>query len=127
MSKNSSSDKPVTKNEATAILKAYPTKSDLNQALKSYATKSDLKKTVKGSERVLRIEILKVEERVGNIEEGQKRMETTLNKISNQLDGFVGRVDDLTNDNEIGTAQIHELRETARNHESRISKLESAN
>ena len=46
------------------------------------ATKSDVNKIVKQSEKVLRQEILRVGERVENIEEGQKRMETTLNKIS---------------------------------------------
>lgn len=76
MAKKSSPTKPVTKIE-------------LDAALKKVATKLELKKT----EKVLRVEILKVEEQAENIEEGQKRMEVTLNKISNQLDGFVGRVD----------------------------------
>lgn len=98
------------------------------------ATKSDVNKTVKGSERILRAEIIRVEERVENLEDGQKRLEekvdkmgSTIDKISNQLDGFVGRVDDLTNNNEIGTDQIHELRKTAKDHEKRIAKLESPN
>src|SRR3989344_7973673 len=98
-----------------------------NKSINNPATIADVNKAVKGTEKVLITEILRVEERVENLEEGQKRMETTLNKISNQLDGFVGRVDDLTNDNEIGTDQIHELRETAKDHEKRIAKLESPN
>lgn len=105
-------------------------KTGLDTALNKYATKSDLKKT----ERILRAEILKVEEKVENVEDGLKRVEekvdkmgTTIEKISNQLDGFVGRVDDLTNDNEIGTDQIHDLREDMKEHEKRIAKLESAN
>lgn len=113
-------------NKATSN-NALVTKSDLDTALKNYATKSDLNKTVKSTERVLRAEILRVEERVENVEESQKRTEVILNKISNQLDGFVGRVDDLTNDNEIGTDQIHELRKTAKDHEKRITKLETPN
>ncbi len=110
------------------------TKTDLDTALKKYPTKSDLNKT----ERVLRVEILKVEARVENVEDGLKRVEkklgdkidgidVKLDRIATQLDGFVGRVDDLTNDNEIGADQVHELRETAKNHEKRIAKLESQN
>src|SRR3990167_3418342 len=90
-----------------------------NKSINNPATIDDVNKAVKGSEKVLGTEILRVEERVENLEEGQKRLEgkvdkmgSTIEKISNQLDGFVGRVDDLTNDNEIGTDQIHELRET---------------
>ena len=101
-------------------------------SVSDHATKADLNKAVKGSERILRAEILRVEERVENIEEGLKRFEekvdkigTTIEKISNQLDGFVGRVDDLTNDNEIGTDQINRLREDVKDHEGRITKLES--
>lgn len=107
------------------------TKTDLDTALKKYATKADLNKAVKGSERVLRTEILRVEERLERVEERLTNkmdgVEVKLDKISNQLDGFVGRVDDLTNDNEIGADQIHELRETTKNHEGRIAKLESVN
>ncbi|OGH17223.1 MAG: hypothetical protein A3C30_01265 [Candidatus Levybacteria bacterium RIFCSPHIGHO2_02_FULL_40_18] len=105
-----------------------------NKSINNPATIADVNKAVKGSEKVLGTEILRVEERVENLEEGQKRLEgkvdkmgSTIEKISNQLDGFVGRVDDLTNDNEIGTDQIHELRETAKDHEKRIAKLESPN
>lgn len=94
--------------------------------------KGDLKLTkwdimdIKKTQSSLRVEILKVKERVGDISDSQKRSETTLNKISNQLDGFVGRVDDLTTDNVVGTNQIHELRDEAKDHEKRISKLESS-
>jgi len=100
------------------------------------ATKVDLNKAVKNSGRILRAEILRVEEKVENVEEGLKRiedkltgkmdgLEAKLDKISDQLDGFVGRVDDLTNDNEIGTDQIHRLHEDVKDHEKRIIKLES--
>lgn len=112
------------------------------------ATKLDitaLNVELKKTERVLRNEILRVEERVENVEDGMKRLEgkvdgiekrlgdkidgieVKLDRIANQLDGFVGRVDDLTNDNEIGTDQIHLLRETSKDHEKRIAKLESVN
>jgi uncharacterized coiled-coil protein SlyX len=112
------------------------TKSVLESALAKYATKSDLKKTVKDSERILRAEILRVEERLENVEDRLTnkidsveakvdKMGATIEKISIQLDGFVGRVDDLTNDNIIGTDQIHELRRSSKDHEKRIAKLES--
>lgn len=95
------------------------TRADIDRLEKS--TKKDiqgLKSDIKKTEKNLRIEILKVEERVENIEESQKRTEATLNKISIQLDGFVGVVDDLRTDNIVGANQI-------RDHEKRISKLES--
>jgi TolA-binding protein len=98
-----------------------------NKIVSSPATIADVNKAVKSTEKVLRVEILRVEERAENLEEGQKEMKVMLNKISNQLDGFVGRVDDLTNDNEIGTEQIHELKDITKDHEKRITKLESSN
>ena len=106
------------------------------------ATKADVNKTVKSSEKVLRAEILRVEERLERVEgrlgnriDGTEKklgdkidgVEVKLDKISNQLDGFVGRVDDLTNENEIGADQIHRLREDVKGHEKRIAKLESPN
>ena len=102
--------------------------------LTDLATKKELKKT----ERNLRVEILKVEERVEILEEKvdgldkkldgvEKKLSDKLNSIANTIDGFVGRVDDLSTDNEVGAAQIHDLRETAKDHEKRIAKLESPN
>lgn len=103
-------------------------------SLDQLATKADLVKEAKGlraefkrTEKNLRQEILRVEERVENLEEGQARIEAKIDGIANTLDGFVGRVDDLTTDNEVGANQIHELREITKNHETRISKLESSN
>lgn len=60
---------------AKKLLDKPATKGDLTNLV----TKIEVKKT----ERILRAEVLRVEEKVENIEEGQKRMETTLNKISN--------------------------------------------
>lgn len=94
----------------------------LERSMRKFSTKTELKRV----EKVVRSEILRVEERVENIEDGQKRMETTLNKISNQLDGFVGKVDNLTVDNEIGANQTHELRKDVDSHEKRIAKIESS-
>ena len=95
--------------------------SAINKLGKSFRT--ELKKL----EKTIRVEMLKIEKRVETLEEGQKRTEGKIDKISNQLDGFVGRVDDLTNDNEIGADQIHRLREDVKDHEKRIAKLESTN
>lgn len=86
------------------------------------AQRSDTKKT----EKSLRAEILRVEERVENLEDGQKRMEATLNKISVQLDGFIGRVDNLTADNQVGAHHTRELRAQVDDHEKRIKHLESS-
>ena len=92
----------------------------LEASLRNEIRKGDnaLRAEMKSGNKAIRQETLKVEERVENLEEGQKRMEKTINKISIQLDGFVGRVDDLTKDNEVGT-------EHYRDHEERISKLET--
>ena len=62
-----------------------------------------LRAEMKSGYKAIRQEALKVEERVENLEEGQKRMEKTINKISIQLDGFVGNVGKLTEENVIGT------------------------
>ncbi|GEM_PF-3086143 len=48
-----------------------------------------------------------------------------LDKLQNTLDGFVGRVDDLTIENQVGTNQITELGEQVEGHEGRITRLES--
>jgi len=98
------------------------TREELKNELKKFAIKSELKKVEKN----LRSNILKVEERVENIEDGQKRMEAILNKMSVQLDGFVGTVDDLKTDNQVGSHQINELRLQGENHEKRIKQLESS-
>lgn len=48
-----------------------------------------------------------------------------LDNIANTLDGFVGTVDNLRVENEVGANQIRDLRERADDHETRITKLES--
>ncbi len=75
------------------------------------ATKADLKQ---------------VEEKLeGKINGLEQRIGEKLDKIANTLDGFVGRVDDLTIENEVGANQIKELRDKTNDHEGRITKLES--
>lgn len=113
----------------------------------NYATKSDVNKIVKQSEKVLRQEILKVEEkvenlqdkvgglevRVGGLEEKVERVEERvisiegkIDRIAITLDGFVGRVDDLTTENVIGTNQMRKIKISVENHEKRIKVLESS-
>lgn len=92
--------------------------------LKTFATKTDLKQVEKN----LRGEILRVGERVESLEKGQKRLEkkidgvqetlgAKLDKLQNTLDGFVGTVDELRTENEVGAHQIREL-------DARVTKLE---
>lgn len=92
----------------------------------------ELKALFKRFEKFLKQGILRIEERVENIEdgqkeikEGQKRLETKADNLEITLDGFVGRVDDLTADNEVGTEhyRIHENK--IDDHEKRIAKIET--
>lgn len=102
------------------------TKADIDRL--EQLTRSDIKKlekSTKADSKLLRQDILKVEERVENLEEGQVRIETKIDKIAEMLDGFVGRVDDLTTDNEVGAHQTRELRLQVDNHEKRLQSLES--
>ena len=101
------------------------TKEDV-QILRNDFKKSEksLRAEIKRGDKALRQEILRVEERVENIEEGQKRIETIVNRTANTLDAFLGRLDNLETDNEVGANQISDLRELTDNHETRITKLE---
>lgn len=78
-----------------------------------------LRTEFKRTEKSLRGEILRVEEKVENLEEGQKDIKATLVKLQNTLDGFVGTVDNLRTENEVGAHQTREL-------EKRVTKLESS-
>ena len=92
----------------------------------SLATKKDLNKLAsKVDFKNLRKEVLKIEARVENLEDGQGRIETKLDIIENKLDGFVGTVDNLKKDNEIGTDQYREHDLKITDHESRLTTLES--
>ncbi len=102
------------------------------------ATKADIKglksevgglksevKELKTEFKSFRQEVLKIEERVENLEEGQTRVETILKRMENTLDGFVGRVDNLTTDNEVGTHQARELSLRVDDHEHRLRHVEA--
>ena len=73
----------------------------------------------------MRGEILKVEGKVEVLQEGQEDIKAMLDRLQNTLDGFVGTVDNLRIENEVGANQTRDLRELADDHETRITKLES--
>lgn len=106
-------------------LKSLATKADiqrLEQDMKRFATKADvtvLRGEFKRTEKSLRGEILRVEEKVENLEEGQQEIKASLVKLQNTLDRFVGTVDDLRTDNQVGAHQVREL-------DVRVTKLESS-
>lgn len=85
--------------------------------LKKLATKEDLNKFA------TKIELRGLQE---TLLKNQKGIEKKLDKIAITLDGFVGRVDDLTTDNVVGANQVRELDVKVEGHEKRISKLESS-
>lgn len=91
------------------------------------ATKKDiheLRNEFKKTEKNLRADSLKLEVRFENLEEGQKRIEVTVNKTANMLDAFLGRLDNLEIDNKVGANQTRDLRIQVDDHEERISRLE---
>jgi len=90
------------------------------------ATKADLNKLASKTDfKNLRSELLKVESRVENLEEGQVRIETKLDRIENKLDGFAGGVEMLKQENSVGAKHTREFRVQVDNHEARITTLES--
>lgn len=94
----------------------------LEQDMKRFATKADvtgLRGEFKRTEKSLRGEILRVEEKVEVLEEGQQEIKASLVKLQNTLDGFVGTVDDLRTDNQVGAHQLIEL-------DACVTKLESS-
>lgn len=99
-------------------------KSDSNQA----STKKDInriEKFLKVGFKNLRNEILKVETRVENLEDGQKRLETKVDRLEIKLDGFTGGVELLKQENSVGATHTRELRVQVDDHEERITTLES--
>ncbi len=75
----------------------------LDEKLVKFATKQDLEKN--------KIEIL------GQAKEYR-------NQIMDRFDSIVGDIADLKQENEIGTHQYRELKETVDDHEERLAKLE---
>lgn len=111
--------------------------SDSTAKIISYLKKleSSLRKEIKNGDKLLRQEILKVEERVEDLEEGQNKaadrlesmelgQKSILSQMREQHDevmtavsNFAGRVQNLEDENVVGTKHY-------RDHGKRISKLE---
>lgn len=104
------------------------------------ATKADIK-DLKSDSKSIRSELLRVEEKVEDVQDEIKAHRTEnkndikelrtgmtdkLDKIANTLDGFVGRVDNLTVDNEVGAHHTRELELKVAALERRVKQLESA-
>lgn len=79
------------------------TKGFLKDTLQNYPTKADLRE-----------ELEKVDARV------EKRHD----EVMNAIDGVMKELENMREDNLIGTYQIRELRETSEDHEKRIAKIE---
>lgn len=97
-----------------------PKKSSDDQA----TTKKDLKKLatrteLKTVEKNLRVEILRVEKKVENLEENiSAQMRQQHDQVMTAVSNFAGRVEELETENEIGSDQISRL-------EKRVATLES--
>src|SRR3972149_8461411 len=97
------------------------------------ATKKDiqlLRNDSKKSEKAIRAEVLKVEERVENLDEGQKKLHNgqiglekrlgdKIDNLTNIVLDFISRVKTLEDENALGVEQYGD-------HEKRISKLEAS-
>jgi len=79
----------------------------------------EFRKGLKSTERILRTEILRVEERVEETEEKlREEIKESNRNLTTKIDGIAKGVDDLRTDNTVGADQIRDLRE-------RVTKLES--
>ena len=93
---------------------------------------NEIKVLFKRFERFLKEGLLKIEGRVENIEdgqneikEGQKRLETKVDNLEITLDGFMEKVDNLVKENVVGADQYKEHNVKIKDHEARITTLES--
>ena len=85
---------------------------------------ASLRNEIRKGDKLIRQEVLKVEERVEGLEGAQKgfnvgqaEMNKKIDNLQNDLDGFMGKVEALEQENSLGVKQY-------RDHEKRISKLE---
>ncbi|CAN5181559.1 hypothetical protein BH11PAT1_BH11PAT1_6060 [soil metagenome] len=61
----------------------------------------------------------RLDEKVEKIQKGQETIASALTQLQNTLDGFVGTVDELRTNTEVGAHQIREL-------DVRVTKIESS-
>lgn len=111
MTKVSKGDQVATKKDIDRIEKS----------LRRYSTKSELRRV----EKSLRGEILKIEVRTERVEEKVDILDKKLDRIENKLDGFAGNVDNLVKENAVGADQYREHDVKIKDHEVRITTLES--
>lgn len=90
------------------------TKSDLESALKKYATREDLL-ILKGE---LENKLSDLEQKIDSKAQGYR------DEILTKLDGVMGELETMRQENTIGTHQISNLQEASENHEKRIKHLE---
>lgn len=94
-----------------------------NNKTPGLATKSDLKKI----EKSLRIELLQLEEKMEGMEERiDENARKYRDKILTGLDGVMGELQTMREENTVGTHQTFELRTQVENHEKRIARLEKS-
>ena len=97
----------------------YVTKKDLDDALERFAERI-LREGERNVKRSISEAISESEERT---KENQKQYH---DENMNRLDDVMGELENIREDNMIGTYQTRELRENVDNHEKRISKLETS-
>ena len=97
----------------------------------------EFRRELKKTEKVLRKEILRVEERVEGVEESltgkvirleenlREEIRETRNDLLNKIDSFAGRTATLEEENTVGAHQTRELRVQVDDHETRITKIET--
>ena len=98
-----------------------PKKSNNSQT----ATKSDIQRLESDIKRLEKSTKLDIKGLKHDFKSFEERLGAKIDKIANTLDGFVGRVDDLTIENKVGVNQARELKVQIDDHEVRIKKIES--
>jgi hypothetical protein len=68
--------------------------------------------------------VLSLDERLGKVERNMATKDD-INLVLNRIDSYAGRQKVLDQEQDVQALHINELRETSRQHEARISKLET--
>lgn len=94
-------------------------KKELSKEISKLATKKELKQL----EKSLREELLRLE---GRIEQSDDNAREYRDQILTKLDGVMGELQTMREENTIGAYQISQLREEVDGHEKRIGHLEKS-
>ncbi len=87
----------------------------------------EFRRELKKTERNLRGEILRVEEKVEKTEESlREEIRGVKNDLMNKIDSFAGRTEALEEENTVGANQTRKLGVQVDDHEGRITKLETS-